>query len=712
MRGGRSSFAVDSKSFEISVDVFGEKLKGIIVERSRGFYIVDQDGGRKFKLERHANEEGRFLLCYVVDSEAKKYCLVFPEGKGILGVGRWGESLVSAPDLSSLGSWGRFHWNLKEGVMFERLGGSFILIEFENKAKSEKVLLKGLRCFKETFLHLESCGGRCNQGCRKLLWCSKVGWEMSRRLGMMEGVAHAPIVMWSRKDREVVTFDFVSARGAKNERVRGRMSSNWEEVSVEGPLAQDGVTSTDAKSCRDYRRSFVGGGLQYTDYPPCSLFSLGKLDFSSSSTPSGQDGAIVTTDGGSEQGVFSEAVGVAGWGPLRVILVDRREAKISHLSGKAQGAVEEVIEDVSERVIQEVVEERDKAGANNSDKSKVIKALIKKNKRPSLSGLQCETLENLDAFALEVSFTEEKDFVKDDVISFFREFYEHEKTYDNVDCLFFSVMQKMGFGEKWIGWIKWCISTASFSMLVNGTSTGFFQSSRGLRQGDPLSPYLFVIVMEVFSCFLKRAVDGGHVGLRINLEKSELIPVGRVENIDDLDLDFGCRLGSLPSTYLGLPLGVPFKSVTVWDGVKERFRRRAFNDWEVEAAKRFLEWLHGKRVQGDVDDMPKISLFAWEAMWSKALTLDLIQKREWALATRCFMCLEKEEIIDHLLLHCTKTRVLWDLLFNLFGVSWVLPSSIRETLLSWHGSFVGKKRKKACRAAPLFIFWTVLECEK
>ena len=70
-------------------------------------------------------------------------------------------------------------------------------------------------------------------------------------------------------------------------------------------------------------------------------------------------------------------------------------------------------------------------------------------------------------------------------------------------------MQKMGFGEKWIGWIKWCISTASFSVLVNGTSMGFFQSSRGLRQGDPLSPYLFVIAMEVFSSFLKRVVDGG-----------------------------------------------------------------------------------------------------------------------------------------------------------------------------------------------------------
>ena len=186
-----------------------------------------------------------------------------------------------------------------------------------------------------------------------------------------------------------------------------------------------------------------------------------------------------------------------------------------------------------------------------------------------------------------------------------------------------TVMQKMGFGEKWIGWIKWCISTASFSVLVNGTSKGFFQSSRGLRQGDPLSLYLFVIAMEVFSYFLKRVVDGGFMSgckvkgrndkgvqishllfaddtlvfcqasqdqltylswlfmwfeavsrLRINLEKSELIPIGRVENIDDLALDFGCRVGSLPSTYLGLPLGAPFKSVSVWDGVEERFRKR------------------------------------------------------------------------------------------------------------------------------------------
>ena len=45
--------------------------------------------------------------------------------------------------------------------------------------------------------------------------------------------------------------------------------------------------------------------------------------------------------------------------------------------------------------------------------------------------------------------------------------------------------------------------------MVNGTSSDFFQSSRGLKQGDSLSPYLFVIVLETLSCLLKRAMNGG-----------------------------------------------------------------------------------------------------------------------------------------------------------------------------------------------------------
>lgn len=59
----------------------------------------------------------------------------------------------------------------------------------------------------------------------------------------------------------------------------------------------------------------------------------------------------------------------------------------------------------------------------------------------------------------------------------------------------------MGFGKKWVGWIKWYISTTSFSVMVNGSPVSFFKSFRGLPQGDPLSPYLLVLGMEVFFFF-------------------------------------------------------------------------------------------------------------------------------------------------------------------------------------------------------------------
>ena len=59
--------------------------------------------------------------------------------------------------------------------------------------------------------------------------------------------------------------------------------------------------------------------------------------------------------------------------------------------------------------------------------------------------------------------------------------------------------------------------------------------------------------------------------LRINLDKSSLLPVDRVENKENLALEFGCKICSLPAKYFGLPLGAKHNAVSVWDGVEERF---------------------------------------------------------------------------------------------------------------------------------------------
>jgi len=90
------------------------------------------------------------------------------------------------------------------------------------------------------------------------------------------------------------------------------------------------------------------------------------------------------------------------------------------------------------------------------------------------------------------------------------------KAYDRLEWNFLkSTMEHMGFDARWIQWIMTCVSSVSFSVLING-SPRMITPARGIRQGDPMSPYLFILCAEVLSHMLQQAEKKRHIqGIKI-----------------------------------------------------------------------------------------------------------------------------------------------------------------------------------------------------
>ena len=258
-----------------------------------------------------------------------------------------------------------------------------------------------------------------------------------------------------------------------------------------------------------------------------------------------------------------------------------------------------------------------------------------------------------------------------------------EKTYDHVNCdTLFYLLERMGFGDRWRRWIKTCVSTVRFSVLVNGSSAGFFGSSRGLRQGDPLSPLLFLLIMEVLNHIMKKTeegdfIQGFHVGsinstsihvshllfaddtilfydasreqilsislaltcfqvftsLKVNVGKSEIVPIGEVRNIQSLANILQCRVGSLLMTYLGMPLGTLYKMPSIWNPILERMEKK-ISSWKR------LYLSNGGRLtllKSTLSSLPTYFLFLFTIPKAVATKLERIQRNFlWGSSVECF----------------------------------------------------------------------------
>ena len=108
-----------------------------------------------------------------------------------------------------------------------------------------------------------------------------------------------------------------------------------------------------------------------------------------------------------------------------------------------------------------------------------------------------------------------------------------EKAFDKVEWSFLlSIFKQFGFSEKWIQMINQCISIPSYSILINGSPEGFFTSSRGIRQGDPISPFLFILFTDVLSrLFLQKETNGSLQGIKI---ARNCPPISHLMFVDDL----------------------------------------------------------------------------------------------------------------------------------------------------------------------------------
>lgn len=196
---------------------------------------------------------------------------------------------------------------------------------------------------------------------------------------------------------------------------------------------------------------------------------------------------------------------------------------------------------------------------------------------------------------------------------------DFEKAYDKVNWSFLQQALRMkGFSPQWCNWITQIGRGGSVGVKVNDDIGHYFQTNKGLRQGDPLSPILFNIVADMLAILIERAKNNGdfvglipHLvdddlsilqyaddtilfmehdldnaknlklvlstfeqlsGLKINFHKSELYCYGKAKdfNLEYASL-FGCKTGCVPFKYLGIPMHHRKLSNSDWKVIKEQF---------------------------------------------------------------------------------------------------------------------------------------------
>lgn len=198
---------------------------------------------------------------------------------------------------------------------------------------------------------------------------------------------------------------------------------------------------------------------------------------------------------------------------------------------------------------------------------------------------------------------------------------DFSKAYDSIDlsCLL-HILDCINMGKKWTSWIRAILSSSKISVLVNGSPIAEFSPCKGVRQGDPLAPYLFLLIGEVLSKLITRSMDEGVIkgikfpfhhspishfqyaddsilslkieralhrelskcfcyfqsitGLLVNFSKSKIYhSTNDALSIESVAQLLGCQSRSLPFNYQGDWVGLEYKSCSLSNSLTSQLNR-------------------------------------------------------------------------------------------------------------------------------------------
>ncbi|XP_057248229.1 uncharacterized protein LOC130590212 [Beta vulgaris subsp. vulgaris] len=227
------------------------------------------------------------------------------------------------------------------------------------------------------------------------------------------------------------------------------------------------------------------------------------------------------------------------------------------------------------------------------------------------------------------------------------------KAYDSLSWEFIGDLLKgLQFPAKFITWVMECMTSPSYTLCINGETCGFFKGRRGLRQGDPISPLLFVIAMEYLTRLLSKMSKKERAlrafaqvsGLQANPSKSAIYYGNVKEDIQGrIQQLTGYSKGNFPFRYLGVPITAKRIAVADCDMLVDRILHRVSlfvgSYWEVYLASSqkedvlWIKWVHNvylKQTNWWEYEAPKSASWVWKAICKmKEVFKNAYQDNKW-----------------------------------------------------------------------------------